>query len=181
MPYDPFDPAARESALQPSEQRRLEEANYFLENNKPAQAAPIFAKLAEVLMSANQPKRAANLHSQAALAFARSRNESALTQARAALTLLLQYKLDQQASALYKELTRELTRRGMQSAAEALTREFGDKIPQQGPRDSRAVELNRLPGNCPNCGAPLRDSEVTWTDDHTVECGFCGTPIRPSA
>ena len=76
MSNDPSDPAARESALQPSEQRRLEEANYYLENNKPAQAAPIFAKLAEVLRSANQPKRAASLHSQAALAFAKSRNES---------------------------------------------------------------------------------------------------------
>jgi hypothetical protein len=180
MPYDPSDPAAKESALQPSEQRRLEEANYFLENNKPAQAAPIFAKLAEVLESAKQPKRAANLHSQAALAFARSRNEAALMQARVALTLLLQYKLDQQASAFYKDLLRELTKRGMQSAAEALTREFGDKIPQPVPLDPRAAQLSRLPSNCPNCGAPLGKSEVKWTEANTVECGFCGTPIRPS-
>ncbi len=180
MPYDPSDPTARDSALQPSEQRRLEEANYYLENNKPAQAAPIFAKLAEVLRSANQPKRAANLHSQAALAFARSRNESALMQARSALTLLLQYKLDQQASAFYKDLMGEFTKRGMQSAAETLAREFGDKISQPLPHDSRAAQLNRLPSNCPNCGAPLSQSEVTWTDAGTIECGFCSTPIRPA-
>jgi hypothetical protein len=181
MPYDPSDPAARESALQPSEQRRLEEANYFFENNKPAQAAPIFAKLAEVLKAAGQPKRAANLHSQAAMAFARSRNEAALIQARAALTLLLQYKFDQQASAFYKNLMGELTKRGMQSATEALTREFGDKVSQHLPHDPHAAQLSRLPSNCPNCGAPLGQSEVTWTDAGTVECGFCGTPIRPSA
>jgi hypothetical protein len=180
MPYDPSDPTARDSALQPSEQRRLEEANFYLENNKPAQAAPIFAKLAEVLESAKQPKRAASLHSQAAMAFARSRNESALMQARAALTLLLQYKLDQQASAFYKDLLRELTKRGMQSTAEALTREFGDKVSQPIPLDPRAAQLSRLPSNCPNCGAPLGQSEVTRADVHTVECGFCGTPIRPS-
>lgn len=180
MPYDPSDPTARDSALQPSEQRRLEEANSLLENNKPAQAAPIFAKLAEVLRSANQPKRAAALHSQAALAFARSRNEAALTQARAALTLLLQYDLVPQASALYKDLMGELTRRGMKSAAETLTREFGDKVPQSTPLDSRAEQLSRLPSNCPNCGAPLRQSEVTWTEVGTLECGFCGTPIRPT-
>jgi hypothetical protein len=180
MPYDPSDPAAKESALQPSEQRGLEEANYFLENNKPEQAAPIFAKLAEVLESAKQPKRAANLHSQAALAFARSRNESALFQARAALTLLLQYKLDQQASAFYKDLLRELTKRGMQSAAEALTKEFGDKVSQPVLLDSRAAQLSRLPSNCPNCGAPLGQSEVTWTEANTIECSFCGTPIRHS-
>jgi hypothetical protein len=179
MSYDSSDPAARESALQPSEQRRLEEANYYLENNKPAQAAPIFAKLAEVLRSANQPKRAANLHSQAALAFAKSRNVAALIQARSALTLLLQYKLDQQASAFYKDLMRELTKRGMQSEAEVLTREFGDKVLQPIPLDTRAAQLSRLPGNCPNCGAPLRHSEVTWIDASNIECSFCGTPIRP--
>jgi hypothetical protein len=181
MPYDPSDPAARESALQPSEQRRLEEANYFLENNKPAQAAPIFAKLAEVLESAKQPKRAANLHSQAALAFARSRNEAAVMQARAALSLLLQYKLDQQASAFYKDLVGELTKRGMQAAAEALTREFGDKVSQALPHDTRASQLSRLPGNCPNCGAPVRTREADWVDESIVECAYCGTPLRPVA
>jgi len=180
MPYDASDPGARDSALQPSEQRRLEEANQLLENNKPAQAAPIFAKLAEVLSSAKQPKRAASLHAQAALAFAKSRNESALMQARPALNLMLQYNLDQQASAFYNELTRELTKRGMKSAA-ALTKEFGDKVPQPIPLDSRAAQLARLPSNCPNCGAPLRNSEVTWTDANTIECNFCGTPIRPTA
>lgn len=181
MPYDSSDPAARDSALQPSEQRRLEEANYLLENNKPAQAAPIFAKLAEVLTSAGQPKRAASLHAQAALSFARSRNEAALIQARSALNLMLQYKLDGQASAFYNDLIRELNKRGMKSAAEALTSEFGDKVPQPVPLDSRAAQLSRLPSNCPNCGAPLRSSEVDWTDANTIECSFCGTPIRPSA
>jgi len=179
MPYDPSDPTARDSALQPSEQRRLEEANFYLENNKPAQAAPIFAKLAEVLRSANQPKRAASLHSQAALAFARSRNDATLTQARAALTLLLQYNLGPQASALYKDLLNELSKRGMRSAAEALTREFGDKVAQSAPLDPRAALLSRLPSNCPNCGAPLAHKDVTWTEADTLECGFCSTPIRP--
>jgi hypothetical protein len=181
MTYDPSDPTSRDSALQPSEQRRLEEANFYLENNKPAQAAPIFAKLAEVLESAKQPKRAANLHSQAAIAFARSRNEAALLQARAALSLLLQYKLDPQAAAFYKDLMHEFTKRGMKTAAEALSKEFGDRIPQPIALDSRAAQLNRLPSNCPNCGAPLRQSEAKWTDANIIECGFCGTPIRPSA
>lgn len=181
MSFNSSDPFVRNSALQPSEQRRLEEAEHLLEDGKPAQAAPIFAKLAEVLESAKQPKRAANLHSQAALAFARSRNEAALMQARAALTLLLQYKLGQQASAFYKDVMRELTKRGMQSAAEALTREFGDKVSQPSPLDTRTAQMNRLPSNCPNCGAPLGQREVKWTDANTIECGFCGTPIRPAA
>ena len=181
MPYDPSDPTARDSALQPSEQRRLEEANFYLENNKPAQAAPIFAKLAEVLESAKQPKRAANLHSQAAIAFARSRNESALVQARAAMSLLLQYKLDQQAAALYKDLMHEFTKRGMTPTADTFAKEFGHAFPQPTLPDAKAAQLNRLPSHCPSCGASLRASDVRWTDAKTIECGFCGTPIRPTA
>lgn len=181
MPYDPSDPTASDSALQPSEQRRLEEANFLLENNRPAQAAPIFAKLAEVLESARQPKRAANLHSQAAIAFARSRNEAALLQARAALSMLAQYRLDSQAAALYKDLMREFTKRGMNAAAEALSNEFGETASQSIAPDSHTALWERLPGNCPNCGAALRQNEVKRTEANIIECGYCGTPVRPSA
>lgn len=174
-----FDPSARDSALQPSEQRRLEEANALLDNNKPAQAAPIFAKLAEVLTSAKQPRRAASVHAQAALAFARSRNESALMQARAALTLMLQYKLDQQASVFYEDILREFTKRGMQPAAQALANEFAAQVaPAPAPVNPHAAQFARLPSNCPHCGAPLRSEEVHWVDARTVECVFCGTPVR---
>ena len=89
MSYDASDPAAPESAILPSQRQTLSEANRLLENNKPRQAAPLFAKLAEVLTSAGQPRRAANLHAQAALAFAKGHDESALVQARTALTLFL--------------------------------------------------------------------------------------------
>src|SRR5215467_2956221 len=130
MSYDSSDPAARESALLPAQRQTLSEANRLLEDNKPRQAAPLFAKLAEVLKSAGQPKRAAQLHAQAALAFAKSRDESALMQGRTALTMLLQYKLDQRASVLYTDLQRELTKRGLQAAAETLRNEFAIKLPQ---------------------------------------------------
>jgi len=69
----------------------------------------------------------------------------------------------------------------MQSAAEVLTREFGDKVSQALPHDSRASQLSRLPGNCPNCGAPVRTREVDWVEESIVECAYCGTPLRPLA
>jgi hypothetical protein len=36
-----------------------------------------------------------------------------------------------------------------------------------------------LPTNCPQCGAVVRSDEVEWIDDQTVECAYCGSPIRP--
>jgi hypothetical protein len=180
---DSFDPAAPNSALLPSQQQTYNEAKRLLENGKPAQAAPLFAKLAEVLTSAGQPRRAANLHSQAALAFARSRNEiPALTQARAALTFFLQHQVIQQATVFYTELNRELIKRGMQKAADTLAAEFASKLgPLPTPVTSRAGQIARMPANCPNCGAPIRSSEVHWTEANTAECAYCGTPLHPLA
>jgi hypothetical protein len=185
------DPSARDSALQPSEQRRLEEAEHLLEDGKPAQAAPIFAKLAEVLASAGQPKRAASLHAQAALAFAQSRNESpALTQARAALNLFIQYRLGQAADFYYKSITSEMTKRGMKNAAATLEKEFVFRInhpflhpvPETAPTTpSTPSPAARLPSNCPQCGAPVHVSDAHWNDAGNVECAYCGTPIWPMA
>jgi hypothetical protein len=180
------DPSARDSALQPSEQRRLEEAERLLEDGKPAQAAPIFAKLAEVLASAGQPKRAASLHAQAALAFAESRNEvPAMTQARAALNLFLQYRMDQATDFYYKSISSELTKHGMKNAAATLEKEFLYRINHPSAHlasETGPVTLSpavRLPSNCPQCGAPVHVSDEHWSDTSKVECVYCGALIRP--
>ncbi len=34
-----------------------------------------------------------------------------------------------------------------------------------------------LPGNCPNCGAPIRSNEVKWTGNQSASCGYCGTNL----
>jgi hypothetical protein len=35
-----------------------------------------------------------------------------------------------------------------------------------------------LPTNCPNCGGIVNSQEVTWMDDFTAECLYCGSAIR---
>jgi hypothetical protein len=188
MFFKSSDPSARDSALQPSEQRRLEEAERLLEDGKPAQAAPIFAKLAEVLASAGQPKRAASLHAQAALAFAQSRNEvSAMTQARAALNLFIQYRMNDATGFYFKSINSELIKHGMKNAAATLEKEFIYRINY--PSAHLASETDpatlspaaRLPSNCPQCGAPVHASDDHWNDTSKVECAFCGVLIRPPA
>jgi hypothetical protein len=189
MSFNSSDPFARNSALQPSEQRRLEEAEHLLEDGKPAKAAPIFAKLAEVLVSAGQPRRAASLHAQAAQAFARSRNEApALLQARAALNLFIQYRMGQAADFYYKSIRNDLTDHGMKNAAAALEKEFIYRLnfPFLHPEPETAPAMPatpspaaRLPSNCPRCGAPVHIGDADWVDSSIVECAYCGTPIRP--
>ena len=177
---DFFDPAAQDSALLPSEQQTLNEAKRLLANGKPGQAAPRFSKLAAILTSARQPQRAANLHAQAAQAFAESRNETpALMQARAALNLFIHYQMVERAPFFYANIRRELTKRGLENAAETLANEFASKIPQ--PTPATPPVAARLPTNCPQCGAPVHVNDAHWIDAGTVECAYCGTPIQPRA
>ena len=180
MSYDYFDPAAPDSALLPSEQQTLNEAKRLRANKKPGQAAPLFAKLAEVLASAGQPQRAAHLHAESAQAFAESHNETpALIQARVAFNLFLQYKMVQPAQVLYANLSRELTKRGLGNAAATLENEFASRLPQS--VSATPSLAARMPSNCPQCGAPIHITDIQLTNASMLECIYCGTPLRPSA
>ena len=188
MASDPIDHAAQDEALSPSQRQTLQQAQRLLSNGQPGEAARLFAKLAEGLAFSNRPRRAANLHAQAAHAFADSHNETAaLTQARAALTLFLQHRMVERSPVFYANISRKLTNLGMPNAAETLAGEFASKLPKPTPAPQAtpamppAGQSARLPTNCPKCGAPIRSSEAHWIDANTVECGYCGTLIRPAA
>jgi hypothetical protein len=177
MSSDSFDPYAQ---LRPSEQQRLDEANQLYKDGKPGQAAPLFARIAEVLTANRQAQRAANLHAQAAQAFAESSNESAaLTQARSALNIFLKLKMDKRTQYFYTSFSKELTRRGMNHTAETFAKEFAARVSRTASAVSSAAA--RLPANCPQCGAPVRIMDAQGLDASKIECVYCGTPIRPSA
>jgi hypothetical protein len=36
-----------------------------------------------------------------------------------------------------------------------------------------------LPGVCPRCGGPIRETEVKWIGTRSAECPFCGTLLTP--
>jgi len=175
---DSNDPYAQGNTLRPSEQQRLDEANQLYEDGKAGQAAPLFARIAEVLTANRQAQRAANLHAQAAQAYAAGSDESAaLTQARSALNLFLKLNVEKRTHYFYTSIRKELTRQGMDQAAEALTKEFAARVSPPAPAALSAAA--RLPANCPQCGAPVRISDAQGLDVSKVECAYCGTPIRP--
>ncbi len=173
---DSNDPYAQ---LRPSEQQRLDEANQLYEDGKAGQAAPLFARIAEVLTANRQPQRAANLHAQAAQAYAESNNESAaLTQSRSALNIFRKLNVEKRTQYFYTSIRKELTKRGMNQAAETLAKEFAARVSPPAPTALSAAA--RLPAHCPQCGAPVRVSDAHEFDIKKVECAYCGTPIRPA-
>jgi hypothetical protein len=156
-------------------------ANRLLSSGHAGDAAPLFATLAQEMENSRHPRRAANLHAQAAHAYADSQNEQfALAQARGALTLFIQYQMVERTPRFYANITRKMSQNGMSSAAEALQKEFGGMV---GPIPTRPIAAQagrrgNLPPACTQCGAPLRSDEIDWVDDQTVECGYCGALIK---
>jgi len=159
----------------------LSKANALVANQQFAQAAPLFAELAREMENSQHPRRAANLHAQAAHAYAGGGDAAqALAQARAALNLFIQYQMVQRTPVFYANITRKLTQHGMTDAANALQTEFGSRVGAMPAPQAPMGTVKLLPTNCPKCGAPL-GGEVTWVDANTAECEFCGALIRPGA
>jgi hypothetical protein len=167
--------------LSPGQLATAMKANRFMNAGKTGEAAPLFANLAHEMEIAPHPRRAANLHAQAAHAFAGSGNESnALAQAKSALSLFIQYQMTERTSRFYTNITRKLSQRGMVNAALTLQKDFAGlagPIPNNLSSAQRQPQGN-LPPACTQCGAPLRSDEIDWVDDRTVECGYCGALIK---
>ena len=152
-------------------------------SGKPGEAAQLFARLAAVLGDSNHPRQAANMHAKAAHAFADSQAEqAALTHARSALKLFIQYRMDQRTPVFYANILRKFTNRGMQTAASHLQQEYGSQIQGTQPAltPARSPKRPSLPTNCPKCGAPLRGDKAGWVDANTVQCEYCGALVRAS-
>jgi hypothetical protein len=173
-------PAIQSNPLAPEMIQTLKQANRLVANGQPGQAAPLFAEVAGEMEATNHPRRAANLHAQAAHTYADSHNpQAALAQARAALTLFIQNQMVQRTPIFYSNITRKLTNQGMPKAAAALVNEFGARVgPVPAPVTPAAGQRGRLPTNCSKCGAPIHADEINWVDTSTIECNYCGSLIR---
>jgi len=182
----PIDPAPEERPLTVEQSSSLAEAKRLMDKDDPAAAAPLYAHLAKQMEFSNQPQRAANMHALAAQAFTGALDRTAaLIHARMALELFIGHKMNQRAPFFYNSILKELNKQGLASVAQTLQDEFGRKIALlPGPTEPAAHEPHKdvepqLPTNCPNCGAPLHPERLTWVNQRTAECEYCGSLIRP--
>jgi hypothetical protein len=176
-----FSQRVAQNVLTPAQNATLKQAVQLIGDGKAGEAAPIFARLAQETGAANHPRVSANLHAQAAHAYADSQNEAqTLIHARSALALFIQFRMIGRTPRFYSNITRKLRAQGMGSAADELQKEFSGQpgifyVTQPNvPTSTRG----RLPPACTQCGAPLRSNELEWIDDHTVECDYCGALIQ---
>lgn len=153
-------------------------ANQLLQSGRFDQAAMEYFQLANKLERIGKPRQSANMHAQAALAWAKAGNEErALNQANIALR---QFTLLRMPRRIYEFKTEfEQTLHPGKTA---------NPVPPAPELEYSAIKVAATPGVktlrgkltevCPKCGAPVRSDEVEWIDDTSAECDFCGAIIQ---
>jgi tetratricopeptide (TPR) repeat protein len=181
-PMRPFRRAVIRAAIHPNPgvAQAAARANNLLAQGRPNDAAQIFEQLAQQAEQRGQLKFAGNAHAQAARAFASAKNPgSALAHSRAALNQFLQLNMIQRAVTFYNHILQALRVNGLNGEADAVTREFGNRLAQfPTPSAGSPTPRQRLPAKCPHCAAPARSDEVEWIDDQSAECIYCGGVIQ---
>ncbi len=158
--------------------RMLRRANRLMEQGQYAQAYPVFRRLAEGADEQGMPIQAANLYLQAA----RARIEmgsavDAVTLARRAIQLLVGAGRRERVGMLLPGLVERLDDKGHREQAVDLRAEVAALLGTTKPVSAPAWR-GMLPAKCPSCGAPARADEVTWIDDRSAECCYCGSVIQ---
>ncbi len=175
--------------------RLLMQAHSLRASGRPAEAAQIFAQLAEGAQGHGRPRRAAQLRLQAARSLADGGDgRGALAQAQAALTLLIGAGRERRALRLLVPLVADWRQRGLTAEADELQRqmEAGGDWPSTPPPPEAAspAPTGRLPAKCPSCGGPVRADEVDWIEPDpgapaghpsAAECPYCGSILYPEA
>ncbi len=170
----PMFPPAGGRRVPPRLLRRLQRANRLLASGRPAEAAPLFAQLAQAAETAGRMPRAAQLHARAARAWFEAGNPQAgMEHLRRALRLAERLPHGEAALRIARRAAPRLRELGYtQQAAEVeafLRRAPGPPAPRSAPAETvRAI-------TCPQCGASLQADERLRVDARTVECAYCGS------
>jgi len=156
----------------------LRRANRLMEAGQYAQAYPLLKRLAEGAARHGMPVRAANL----TLRAARARLEmgsaaDAVDLVRQAIQWLIAAGQAERLRGLLPRMVKELERHGYTNEAVALRAEMSALL---GGTGMPAPEARRgtLPTQCPSCSGPVHAGQVTWIDDQSAECAYCGSTIR---
>ena len=141
-------------------------------------AADSFIQLAHQMEKRGKPRQAANLHSRAALALAKTGNEPrALNQANIAFSQFTLLGMRQRISEFKAELDRTLHPNKV-STPNNPSIQSNIKAEIEGLTSATDTHRGKLPATCHQCGAPVRSDQVEWIDNSSAECDFCGAILQ---
>lgn len=161
--------------------RELEQAHHLLNNGHPDQAARIFARLAHKSIEHGRPRMAANLHTQAAMAWlSASAVERANHQAQKALVLFNEFGMRNEARIFKRRFDQHLKNKSHNAVKESSSPE-SDSAAHLEPFENvepQNSQRHELPAECEQCGGPVRSDKVEWVDPVSAVCLYCGAILK---
>jgi predicted RNA-binding Zn-ribbon protein involved in translation (DUF1610 family) len=172
----------------------LSRAQRLFDEGRYREAAPIFERLAEGAAERGMWSRAGDLALQAARCHLEAGQvDLALQRGRQAIQLYGRGGLIGKVQSILPKMVQALEDRGYHAQAQALRAEIEACLADL-PPERRAVppgpagrwplfrrpgmESRELPAQCTSCGAPVRPDEVTWLDQTSAECPYCGSVLK---
>lgn len=165
----------------------LRRANDLMASGQYAEAAEIFDQFARGAEMRNGP-RAPHFFLQAGRCRILAGQVAAgMTALMHGLALLAKRGETQHLHAAGKRAVEELRQHNLLKEADAVEALLAHNLPAgftpatpgtPGATTAAPVQPKRLPTKCPSCGGSLIAEEVTWLDDATAECPYCGSGVR---
>ncbi len=161
--------------------RRLERARQLFERGQFAEAAAVFAELAQGAERRGMIDRAGDLRLRVAQCYLKLEDiDRADEEARQALGLFLQAHRPHKVRRLLPKVVAALERHGKHEEAEELKVKAEQLLGATHGGPGMAGPRGTLPGKCPTCGGPLRPDEVHWLARASAECPYCGGVVTAS-
>ena len=155
----------------------LQEANFAFSKGEYGRAAELFEQIAHVA-DGRGGTRAPLFHLQAGRARVLAGQAGlGMPSLKRGLELLAGRKQFQRVHQFGTRTVDELNQQGYKNEAVEIEAWLRSVLPEM-PLSEASAKKPVLPAHCPSCGAPLRPDEVEWLDQVTVECGYCGSPVR---
>lgn len=174
----PIRRAVRIMTINAVEQNEFYRANQLFQIGQYESAAVEYVQLAQRLERTGKPRQAANMHAQAALAWAKAG---------------IEHRASHQANIAFSQFTllgmkqriTEFKTQYEQAVHPDSTNQNGNTTSSLAEHPRQPVTDNagdshheRLPSTCPHCGAPVRSTEIEWLDAQSAECDFCGAILQ---
>ncbi len=162
---------------------RLNQAHHLMNEGHYLQAANIFVTLAEGAIRRRIP-RAPFLFIQAGRAFlSGGKQAQGVKNIKRGLKLLADARRWGELYRVGNRLVDELNEKRLNEESNQLAEWLTAVLPENSEQVANVkAEMKKrhplLPTNCPQCGGIINSKEVTWIDDYTAECLFCGSAVR---
>jgi hypothetical protein len=165
-------------------ERILQNAHQLYDRGEYLQAGSIYQELAPVAEASGRRRQAPFLYLQAARCFMRTHQvDEGARLAHHGLEILVEDERWEAIHHVTPQLVEDLEQYELPDYAQKIRQWYAQieaRHPKQmatPPSSDGSAALN-LPTHCEGCGAPLRPTEVQRLDTHTVECAYCGSPIK---